>query len=131
MILAVGPVLFLLVFLWQRREEIASGWQLRWIFPPSMCWGMAAMYALSGFIPMFSTFGAPHLGIRPDSAFMQALTAFSLVSVVVIHLAARRLAKPRFAAHDIPAKKRNEFHEIWMGFWLVGFVLGWLPMFLG
>jgi hypothetical protein len=129
MILAVGPLVFLFVFLWQRRDEISVAWQQRRIFPSWTYWSVAGLYALSGFVPMFSTFGMPHFGIRPDSAFMQTLTAIGLVSLVMVHLVARKLAKPRFEAHAIPAKERNEFHGLWMSFWLLGFVFGWLLMF--
>ncbi|MBY0511631.1 MAG: hypothetical protein K2P94_15955 [Rhodospirillaceae bacterium] len=131
MILAVGPLVFLFLFLWQRRDEISVAWQQRRIFPSRTYWGVAGLYALSGFIPMFSTFGAPHFHIRSGSAFMQTLTVIGFVSLVVVHIAARRLAKPRFEAHAIPARERNEFHGLWMGFWLLGLVVGWLPMFIG
>jgi hypothetical protein len=135
MMLTVGPALFLflflLFFLRQRRCEIFVAWQQRRMFPPSTYWGVAALYTLSGFIPMFSVFGMPHVPIQIASTFMQVLTVAGLLSLPVVHIVARKLAKPRFEAHAIPAKERHEFHGLWMGFWLLGFVIGWLPMFMG
>jgi succinate dehydrogenase hydrophobic anchor subunit len=128
----VGALLFVffILLLWPRRSEISKAWLQRGVVPATVYWGVAAMYALSGFIPMFSTFWMPRLNVSANSSFAQALTAIGLISLVAVHIFARKLAKPRFEAHAIPARERNEFHSLWLGFWLLGLLAGWLPIFI-
>jgi len=128
MMVAVGPLVFLIVIWWQQRHEIAGAWRQRRIVSATLYWSIAVLYAVSGAAVMFSTVWAYPLGIRPEGFFAQSVTVLGFVSFGLLRIIAGKLAKPQLVAHDIPARERNAFHGLWMTFWMSGFVLGFLPL---
>jgi len=129
MVLTVGPLLFVLVFLWQGRGEIFSGWRQRRILPASLYWSIAALYALAGAAVTFSMW-ASILGLDSGAILPQTVTILGLVLFGPIRILAGVLAKPQLVAHDVPARDRNAFHGLLMLFWMAGFALGLILLFL-
>jgi len=132
---AIAPTLiFLGMILWPRRREIvrdvAIGWQQRRNFSFALYWGIAALYVLSGSAVAFSSLWAPKFNLDPNTAFSQTITILGLVSIVPLRIAAGAIAKPRLNAKGVLAHDRNAFHSLWMGFWVIGLLLGLLPLVL-
>jgi hypothetical protein len=128
---AIGFTLFVMLSTVRRqRREIAQAWQNRRLFSPQLFWSVAFAYALAGAAITFSSFGAIHVGLSAISREMQFVAIAGLISLPLIYLAATRLAKPVFDQSDVPQAARMHLHSLWLGFWMLGILIGLLPMFV-
>ena len=91
---------------------------------------MALLYALSSAAVTFASFGAVHLGMRATSTAMQILAGAGLLSLPLALLIARKLATPIFDQNAIAQRDRFHFHAVWMSFWMLGILIGLLPLFV-
>lgn len=121
--------LFILIVLtWRGRKEIADGWRQRSVLPPRLYWGVAGLYALSGAIFSFATFGATHLRIPVDYEFLQFVAMAGVISWGLLLWIARKLANPWLLAGNVSQAGRNHLHGVWGAFLPLGVGFGFLPL---
>ena len=92
-----------------------------------MYWSIAFLYALGGAAASF-TLWAAMFGLDPTTTAGQAVIVAGLFSLPLLRIVAGVMAKPYLATHDLHASDRNAFHGLWMSFWMLGLLLGALPL---